>query len=131
MNFYNLNTEFTFGKHKGKTLRELLKHHRSYINWCSINVNYFYISKEVLDEAKQINPTFLLTKEALEKLEMKLTKWQRTMRREHSEENDICFERESTYENYNGSYAQDEEGWSDQDIDDVFDGEPLMYWNID
>lgn len=38
---------------------------------------------------------------------------------------------ESTYENYNGSYAQDEEGWSDQDIDDVFDGDPDLYWNID
>ena len=38
---------------------------------------------------------------------------------------------ESTYERYNGSYAQDVEGWSDQDIDDVFDGDPDAYWNID
>ena len=37
----------------------------------------------------------------------------------------------STYERYNGSYAQDVEGWSDQDIDDVFDGDPDAYWNID
>ena len=36
-----------------------------------------------------------------------------------------------TYDNYNGSYAQDVEGWSDQDIDDVFDGDPEAYWNID
>lgn len=38
---------------------------------------------------------------------------------------------EKTYCNYNGSYAQDVEGWSDQDIDDVFDGDPDAYWNID
>ena len=38
---------------------------------------------------------------------------------------------ESTYERYNGSYAQDMEGWSDQDIDEVFDGDPDAYWNID
>ena len=38
---------------------------------------------------------------------------------------------ERTYENYNGSYAQDVEGWSDQDIDDAFDGDPDAYWNID
>ena len=38
---------------------------------------------------------------------------------------------ESTYERYNGSYAQDVEGWSDQDIDEVFDGDPDAYWNID
>lgn len=36
-----------------------------------------------------------------------------------------------TYENYNGSYAQDEAGFSDQDIDDAFDGDPDAYWNID
>ena len=38
---------------------------------------------------------------------------------------------EPTYERYRGSYAQDVEGWSDQDIDDVFDGDPDAYWNID
>ena len=41
------------------------------------------------------------------------------------------YEEEQTYERYNGSYAQDVEGWSDQDIDDVFDGDPDAYWNID
>ena len=41
------------------------------------------------------------------------------------------YEEEETYERYNGSYAQDVEGWSDQDIDDVFDGDPDAYWNID
>lgn len=42
-----------------------------------------------------------------------------------------CYDEECTYERYNGSYAQDVEGWSDQDIDDVFDGDPDAYWNID
>lgn len=45
---------------------------------------------------------------------------------------DECnYDDERTYENYNGSYAQDVEGWSDQDIDDVLDGDPDAYWNID
>lgn len=38
---------------------------------------------------------------------------------------------EPTYDCYHGSYAQDVEGWSDQDIDNVFDGDPDAYWNID
>ena len=38
---------------------------------------------------------------------------------------------ERTYDHYHGSYAQDVEGWSDQEIDDVFDGNPDAYWNID
>lgn len=41
------------------------------------------------------------------------------------------YEEEHTYERDNGSYAQDVEGWSDQDIYDVFDGDPEAYWNID
>jgi len=36
-----------------------------------------------------------------------------------------------TYNNYNGSYAQDEMGFSDDDIDIIFDGDPDAYWNID
>ena len=43
----------------------------------------------------------------------------------------VAFEERHTYGRYNGSYAQDVEGWSDQDIDDVFDGNPDAYWNID
>ena len=37
----------------------------------------------------------------------------------------------ATYHNYHGSYAQDEMGWSDDDIDTVLDGNPDAYWNID
>lgn len=38
---------------------------------------------------------------------------------------------EETYDEYNGTYVQDVEGWSDQMIDDALDGEPDAYWNID
>ena len=38
---------------------------------------------------------------------------------------------EPTYEKYNGSYAQDVMGYSDDDIDTIFDGDPDAYWNID
>lgn len=36
-----------------------------------------------------------------------------------------------TYDDYNDSYAQSVEGWSDQEIDEVFEGDPDAYWNID
>ena len=35
------------------------------------------------------------------------------------------------YGRYSGSYAQDEMGYSDDDIDTIFDGDPSAYWNID
>ena len=48
----------------------------------------------------------------------------------NDEDYDDDYDRQ-TYDNCNGSYAQDVEGWSDQDIDDVLDGDPDAYWNID
>ncbi len=35
------------------------------------------------------------------------------------------------YSEFAGSYAQDEAGYSDEEIWDIFDGEPDAYWNID
>lgn len=40
-------------------------------------------------------------------------------------------QQEPTFERYRGSYAQDTEGYSDQDIDDIFGGEPDASGNID
>lgn len=44
---------------------------------------------------------------------------------------DDDYDYEPHYGKYRGSYAQDVEGWSDEDIDDVFCGDPDAYWNID
>lgn len=41
------------------------------------------------------------------------------------------FSERNTYNRYNGSWAQDVEGYSDDDIDTIYDGEPDAYWNID
>lgn len=46
------------------------------------------------------------------------------------DDDDDTYDRE-TYDDYNGYYVQDNEGWSDQDINDALDGEPDAYWNID
>jgi hypothetical protein len=35
------------------------------------------------------------------------------------------------YGQYAGSYAQDVMGYSDEVIDDAFEGDPSIYWNID
>lgn len=38
---------------------------------------------------------------------------------------------EVSYSEYEGSYAHDVMGYSDEDINDAFDGDPDAYWNID
>ncbi len=43
----------------------------------------------------------------------------------------ISYFSERTFDRYNGTYAQDVMGYSDDDIDTIFDGEPEAYWNID
>ena len=41
------------------------------------------------------------------------------------------YQDKKTYDRYGGTWAQDVEGYSDEDIDDIFDGDPNAYWNID
>ena len=36
-----------------------------------------------------------------------------------------------SYEDHNDSYAQEYGGYSDQEINNIFDGDPDLYWNID
>jgi hypothetical protein len=50
---------------------------------------------------------------------------------DHENDKDNEDSKKNTRDNYKGSYAQDVEDYSDQDIDDIFDGDPDMYWNID
>lgn len=44
---------------------------------------------------------------------------------------DIDYQERQHYEEYAGTYAQDVMGFSDEQIDDAFDGDPDAYWNID
>ncbi len=50
---------------------------------------------------------------------------------EHEEYEEQDYDSYENYSEYEGTYVHDEEGWSDEMIDDVLDGEPDAYWNID
>ena len=129
MTYYNLDTEFRFGKYKGKTVREVLDLQSSYLNWCVINVDNFIISDSDAAEMKRYNSRFYLSSEAKSAIKRKAAKENR-----HAvawEDSNNTYENEWTYSKYRGSYAQDEMGFSDQTIDDAFEGDPDNYWNID
>lgn len=51
----------------------------------------------------------------------------------HSKSRDSYYDDEYRvhYGEYAGSYAQDEMGYCDEEINDAFDGDPDAYWNID
>lgn len=128
MKFYELNTLFTFGKFENSTLRDVVEIQPSYIDWCVINLKHFYIDEDVIDSLKVINSSFLLSNESMNILSEKYEDWHNS---KYSSTHNEYDDESHTYDNYNGSYAQDYEGWSDQDINDVFEGDPNAYWNID
>jgi hypothetical protein len=130
MKFYNLDTEFTFGKFEGKTVKDILNLDPNYLEWCAVHLDQLCMTDEVIEQIRAIMPGFALSEEAKQSLKDKFDNWQNVLKREQMDHDDESYE-QATYENYNGSYAQDIEGWSDQDIDDVFDGDPDAYWNID
>lgn len=124
--FDNIASVFGFGKYRGMPLGYVISQDSSYIYWCINNIPEFTISKETLEQIRGLFPMFIITKSFSNHIE----------RPEFIEyfqeyENGCNEDNEATYERYCGSYAQDEMGYSDDDIDIIFDGDPLAYWNID
>lgn len=115
-----------------------------------MNVEGFVLTDEVMDEFKKIYPDFIISSAFLLKQTLKLLEitddeeeneyddeWDGLTPAERylkaNEREYIGWERSepATYNRYNGTYAQDEMGYSDDDIDTIFDGDPSAYWNID
>ncbi|MFZ4464101.1 MAG: hypothetical protein ACOYN5_09645 [Bacteroidales bacterium] len=56
MKFYDVESEFTFGKYEGKTLQEVFDKDPKYIDFCFNNYDEFYVSPDVMKELKSLNP---------------------------------------------------------------------------
>ena len=127
MKEYTQNSLLKFGKYNGSILEDIAKTDPNYINWCIINLDHFYLSEEAIEQLRA-NSGLGISEEATLALEQK-----RSEISEASDSNDYDFDdyERRTYDDYNGSYAQDQMGWSDQDINDVFGGDADAYWNID
>ncbi len=125
--FENIASVFCFGKHRGKSLYTVISEDESYIYWCINNISEFTLNAETLKQIRELFPKFIVTSnftnhigepQVLDEYYGEIDGWSRN-------------EDEPTYERYMGTYAQDEMGYSDDDIDTIFDGDPLAYWNID
>ena len=135
--FEHMDDEFDFGKYKGLSLSDVMDINPEYIIWCMLNIcnnQYceFIISDEAMKELKAIYTYFPVIK-CIED-----TREQRMLfdYSSDTDENEMGYDNESlkessTYDRYGGSYAQDELGYSDDEIDTIFDGDTNAYWNID
>lgn len=134
MIFDHLDDKFTFGKYSSQDLGFVLMHNPAYIDWLVKNVSgqYFQLSDNALNETSLIFPHFPLTNEFREQvLNQRNSYSYESEDIEDEVEKDAAHYERDTYDYYAGSYAQDEMGYSDDDIETIFDGDPIAYWNID
>lgn len=124
MKAYDLNTTFTFGKYKGKTLQEVIESDESYVNWCICNLDHYYITESTLKEIEHAIPAFSLNSQAIEKLAEK----RGTYKADSTYEEYAEFERgiESTTHEYGGY-----NGFDDLAIEVAFEGDPENTWNVE
>lgn len=148
--FSHINDTFDFGKYKSHTLSWVLQFDPQYVDWCIQNVTSkaFLIEDTALLEIKMAYPLFPIT-EDFEFYRIRRLMDEAWIVNTDIDDNDSAwfddiepdpdydpyevgyYNEPQTYDNYRGSWVQDVEGWSDQDIEDVLDGEPDAYWNID
>ena len=72
--FYNLNTKFTFGMYRGKSVKEVIEMNPTYLNWCTLNLNLFYMTDEAIEEIVNID-SGLLSHNSREILHDKFLHW--------------------------------------------------------
>ncbi len=106
----------------------------TYIVWCAENIPEFRINPDVIKQIIEFDKSIILPIQIRNSIGLPIKFHLIYEESNNQDENDYCDESyrdNPTYERYNGSYAQDEMGYSDDDIDTIFDGDPSAYWNID
>lgn len=124
-----------FGRYQGLSLADVMDINPSYIEWCVFQCDgiHFIITDNAIDQLKIVYPEFNITPAFESACEQRQTDYDIELYDEAEEEaqNYIYNNESESFGRYAGSYAQDEMGYSDDDIDTIFDGDPSAYWNID
>lgn len=133
--FESIKTRFNFGKYKGLSLSDVMEINPSYLEWCLSKCDgiHVLIDESVISQLKKAFPEYPISESFVELCEQRLHDYELEIYEEV--ENDfrdyIDNNKSDSYGRYTGFYAQDEMGYSDNDVDTIFDGDPSAYWNID
>lgn len=121
--------KFNFGKYKGLSLADVLEINPSYLEWCVKHCTGmdFVLTDAAVEEIKIVYPTFYMDNLFEERRNDNIDEFYDDCDFDTNYE----YEEIPEYDRYSGSWAQDVEGYSDDDIDTIFDGDPSAYWNID
>lgn len=137
--FSSASDTFEFGKFKGKTLADVIFCSQGYLLWLSQNLppSFCSFTKQAIKELIMLRPDFdseaILSEHKYEDYIYDIEEDARECL--HDDEYDdgyyYCENEERHFDRYAGTHAQDAEGYSDEEIDSIFDGDPDAYWNID
>ena len=132
----HLDDKFQFGKFSGCTFAEVVEYNPEYLSWVVENVSgsICVFSDSVIEELRLIFPHFEISPSFEAMRNQRIAEFENLEDEDYEEFDNRSFydDYESpTYGRYAGSYAQDEMGYSDDDIDTIFDCYPDAYWNID
>lgn len=138
MEINSLNDEFRFGKFNGCTLGEIMMTNPDYVIWAAKNVEgkWCCFTENAIRELNTMFPDFDYDDSFLQAVERQRNEYEKSHYPNEAYDydnsyNEPSYYEEQTYGRYAGSYAQDEMGYSDEEIDIVFEGDPSAYWNID
>lgn len=134
----HLDDKFNFGKFTGCTFAEVVEYNPEYISWVVENVrgDICVFGDSVIEELQLLFPQFEISTDFEAMRNQRIVEYE-DLEEGYNENEDFDEHgfyddyEQPTYGRYTGSYAQDEMGYSDDDIDTIFDGDPSAYWNID
>lgn len=141
--FTSIESHFPFGKYKGGTLGDVIDRDPDYLTWCMMHIDGILLHDSAIEEIRLAFPEFPISPEFENRRQQNWESYQDdfdecSVPEDFVEcydpidcDDNFSFNDEPTYERYHGYYAQDEAGYSDDEIDIIFDGEPDAYWNID
>lgn len=134
----HLDDKFDFGKFTGCAFAEVVEYNPEYILWVVENVSgaLCIFDDSVIEELRLFFPQFEISPSFEVMRKKRIAEFEDLADGCHDYEDfDDCGYNDDydspTYGRYGGSYAQDVMGYSDDDIDTIFDGDPDAYWNID
>lgn len=134
----HLDDKFHFGKFRGCTFAEVAQYNPDYLRWVVENVSgsICVFDDSVMEELRVMFPHIIVTASFENLRSLRMDEYQEMEEAENADYSDyddykVDYDEQPTYDEYSGSYAQDVMGYSDDDIDTIFDGDPSAYWNID
>ena len=134
---YYFNVPIDFGMYKGEILQEIIEKNGSYIKWCVLNVDYFFVALEDLQECYDKMGWILSddAKLALAKKEQRLAEFNQCDEVDVIEDSPRSWDQDELeigdweYDRHNPAHSPSENPWID--VFGAGEEAEAAYWNTD